>query len=76
MLKEFLDIRRSPIKSMGNNSLKMVAETRYLGIHYGSRLNITPHVNYISTKSKEIFNHLAGIPKTTLGLNTKTMRTL
>lgn len=73
LLKGSLDTRRPPIESMGNNLLKMIAETKYLGIHYGSRLNITPHVNYIN---KEIFNHLAGISKTTWGLNTKTMWTL
>lgn len=76
LLKGILDIRRPPIVPVGNKSLRMVAETKYLGMYIGTRLNITPHINYISSKGKEIFNKLASTAKATWGLNSKTMRTL
>ena len=75
LLKSILDIRRPPTVPIGNKQLRMVADTKYLGIYIGTRLNITPHINYISNKGKEIFN-LASTAKTTWGLNSKTMKTL
>lgn len=76
LLKGLLDIRRPPTVPIGNTSLKMVANTRYLGIHYGTRFNITAHVNYVSNKSREILNNLAKVAKTTWGLNTKSIKTI
>ncbi|KAK9302499.1 hypothetical protein QLX08_005558 [Tetragonisca angustula] len=41
LLKDILDIRRPPTVPIGNKSLRMVADTKYLGMYIGTRLNIT-----------------------------------
>ena len=55
LLKGFLDIKRPPVVKIGNTSMKMNPKARYLGIIFGSRLNITPHIDYITTKPKRLF---------------------
>lgn len=70
LLKGFLDIKRPPTIRMGDKTLKIVAEITYLGVHYGVRLNITPHINYICQKSKKTFNQLASVPRGRWGINT------
>lgn len=76
LVKGFLDITRPPTVKVGNKSLKMPQSARYLGIQFGTRYNITPHINYITTKSRNIFNSLSHIAKSQWGLNHNSMKTL
>ena len=74
LLKGFLDIKRPPTIKMYGKSLKMVAETK--GIHFGTRMNITPHINHISQKGRKVFSQLAGVARVQWGLSTGVMETL
>ncbi|KAK9295481.1 hypothetical protein QLX08_010208 [Tetragonisca angustula] len=74
LLKGFLDIKRPPIVKIGDKSLKMNSKVRYLGVHFGTRLNVTPHVDYITTKTRNIFSGLVKLAKAHWGLNTKIIR--
>ena len=76
LLKGFLDIRRPPTVKIGSRSLRMVSESRYLGVTYGTRMNITPHINYIYNKSKTILSQFARVAKSTWGLNNSIMESL
>ncbi|KAI4474758.1 hypothetical protein M0802_015459 [Mischocyttarus mexicanus] len=76
LLKGYLDIKRPPTIPLGDRSLRMVAETKYLGVILGTRFNMTAHVNYISNKSKMVFSSLARVAKTNWGLGCKVMKTI
>lgn len=76
LTKGFLDNRRPPTIYIANRSLKMPLCTRYLGIHFGARFNITPHIDEITTRSKKIFDKLSRIAKTHWGLNHRCMSTI
>lgn len=73
LVKGFLDTRRPPTVKIGQISLKMPQSVRYLGLHFGPRLNVTPHVKQITDKSKKIFNRLACIAKAHWGVGFKSM---
>lgn len=49
---------------------------RYLGVKFGSRLNVTPLVNYITAKTRNRFGRLVNLAKAHWGLNTKIIRTI
>ena len=76
LLKGFLDIKRPPTVKIGDKSLKMNSKVRYLGVHFGTRLNVTPHVDYITTKARNIFSGLVRLAKAHWGLNTRIIRIL
>lgn len=76
LLKGTLDIRRPPTVKIHDTSMKMVQSTTYLGLHIGTRFNITPHVNHICNKTKKIFNLLVHVARAKWGINTKNMNTL
>lgn len=76
LIKGFLDIKRPPTVKIEGKSLKMVPTAKYLGIHFGTRLNITPHINSITNKTKQIFSRLAHVAKAHWGINYKNMHTL
>lgn len=76
LLKGMLDIKRPPTVKVGNSSLRMVPTAKYLGVHLGTRLNITPHVKYVANKSKQVFNKLAHIARAHWGVNYVTMSAL
>ena len=76
MLKGFLDIKRPPTVKIGDKSLKMNSKVRYFGVHFGTRLNVTPHVDYITTKARNIFSGLVKLAKAHWGLNTRIIRIL
>lgn len=76
LLKGLLDIRRPPTVKIGTTSLKMKPVVKYLGVKFGTRLNIMPHIHHISEKSKKTFNALATIAKANWGLNNKTLVTI
>lgn len=74
--KGFMDIRRPPTVKIEQKSLKMVPTAKYLGVKFGTRLNITPHIEYIVNKTKIIFNKLAHVARAHWGINQKSMSTL
>lgn len=76
LLKGFLDIRRPPTIRIGNTTIKMKPTVRYLGVHFGTRLNVTPHVNYITTKARSTFGKLVNLAKAHWGLDTKIITTI
>lgn len=76
LLKGFLDIRRPPTVRIGNSSMKMTPVARYLGVHFGTRFNVAPHVQHITSKSKRIFNKLSHLAKAHWGITHKNMMTL
>lgn len=76
LLKGFLDIKRPPTVKIGQVSMKMSPTVRYLGVHFGTRFNITPHIHYITSKSKNIFNKLSHIAKAHWGITYKNMTIL
>ena len=49
---------------------------RYLGVKFGSRLNVIPLVNYITAKTRNMFGRLVNLAKAHWGLNTKIIRTI
>ncbi|KAG7196382.1 hypothetical protein KM043_018806 [Ampulex compressa] len=76
LLKGSLDTRRPPTVKVGAVSLKLNTTVRYLGIHFGTRLNISPHVTQICNKARRLVNRLSIVAKTHWGLNCRTMRSL
>ena len=76
LMKGFLDIRRPPTIKIETSTLKMRPVVRYLGIHLGTRMNITPHINYITEKSRNVFAGLVKLAKEKWGLTTKIIRSL
>lgn len=76
LLKGFLDIKRPPTVRIQNCSMKMASVVRYLGIHFGTRLNVAPHIHYITSKSKLIFNKLSHLAKAHWGITHRNMMTL
>ena len=76
MLRGFLDIKSPPTVKIGDKSLKMNSKVRYFGVHFGTRLNVTPHVDYITTKARNIFSGLVKRAKAHWGLNTRIIRIL
>ena len=54
----------------------MKPTVRYLGVYFGSRLNVTPHVNYITAKTRNVFGRLVNLTKAHWGLDTKIIRTI
>ncbi|KAI4472524.1 hypothetical protein M0802_016736 [Mischocyttarus mexicanus] len=76
LLKGFLDIRRPPTVRLGEKSLKMDAETKYLGVFIGTRFNMSAHITHVSNKSKVIFSKLASVAKANWGLSTNTMKAI
>ena len=44
LLKGSLDIRRPPTTKIAPTTMKMKPVVRYLGIHLGTRMNITLHI--------------------------------
>lgn len=76
LLKGYLDTKRPPTVRVYNKTIRMVDETRYLGVKFGSRLGITPHVNYISNKSRKTFSQLAAVARARWGISSGIMETL
>lgn len=76
LLKGFMDTKRPPTVKIGQTSMKMATTVKYLGVHLGTRLNITPHIKHITSKSKTIFNKLSHIAKAHWGITHKNMMTL
>lgn len=76
LIKGFLDIRRPPLVKVADKSLKMKPIVRYLGVYFGTRFNVAPHVNYIATKTRNMFNKLSQIAKARWGLNHRSMTVL
>ena len=76
LLKGFLDIKRPPVVKIGNTSMKMNPKARYLGIIFGSRLSISPHIDYITAKTKRLFAGFSKLAREHWGLNTKVLRTI
>lgn len=76
LAKGFLDINRPPTVKIAGQSIKMKRVVKYLGISFGPRLNISPHIDHISAKSKKIFHSIARIAKTHWGLNYRTLNIL
>lgn len=76
LLKGFLDIKRPPTIKIEDTSLKMKNKVRYLGVHFGTRLNITPHIEHITAKARNLFAGLTKLAREHWGLTTKTIRTI
>lgn len=76
LIKGFLDIKRPPTVKIEQKSLKMTSAARYLGVHLGTRLNITPHVHHITDRTKQVFNKLAHVARAHWGINFRNMLTL
>ena len=52
----------------------MKLTNRYLGVKFGSRLNVTPLVNYITAETRNRFGRLVNLAKAHWGINTKIIR--
>lgn len=76
LVKGFLDIKRPPTIRIGSGTIRMKKEVKYLGVAFGPRLNVTPHINAITTKAKNTFHSLARIASKNWGLNYQTLSTL
>lgn len=76
LVKGSLNIRRPPSVEIGNRSLRMPSAVHYLGVHFGARFNITPHVQYLNQKSKITFNKFSQTAKKHWGLHYKSMSIL
>lgn len=76
LLKGFLDIKRPPTVKIGQSSMRMASAVRYLGVHFGLRFNITPHIKHITRKSKTTFNRLSHIARAHWGISYRNMMTL
>lgn len=76
LLKGFLDIKRPPTVKIDKISMKMAPTVRYLGVHFGTRFNIAPHIHHITHKSKAIFNKLSHVAKAHWGITYRNMITL
>ena len=62
-MKEFIDIKRPPTTRIGSVTMKMRPVFRYLGIYLGTRMNITPNINYITQESRKLFASLTKLAK-------------
>lgn len=76
LLKGFLDIKRPPTVKIGDKSVKMKSKVRYLGIHFGTRFSIQPHIDYITEKTRKLFSGFVKLAKEHWGLNTRIIRTI
>ena len=76
LLKGSLDIRRLPTTKIGPTTMKMKPIVRYLSIHKGTRMNITPHIKYVTEKSKNLFAEFVKLVREHWGLDTKIIRTI
>ena len=74
LLKGFFDIRKPPTTKIGSTTMKMKPVIRYLGIHLGTRMNITPHIKYVTEKSRNLFAGLVKLAIEHWGLNTRIIR--
>ena len=76
LLKGFLDIRRPPTVKIEDKSMKVNTKVRYLRIHFGTRLNVTPHIEFITAKTRNIFSGFIKLAKAHWGLNTRIIKTM
>ena len=63
LLKGFLDIKRPPTVKINCTSLKMRPTVRYLGVKFGTRLNVKPHID-ITTKARNLFSGFMKLART------------
>ena len=75
-MKEFIDIKRPPTTRIGSVTMKMRPVFRYLGIYLGTRMNITPNINYITQESRNLFASLTKLAKEKWRLSTNILRIL
>ena len=76
LLKGSLEIRRPPTTKIDPTTMKMKPVVRYLGIHLGTRMNITLHIKYVTEKSKNLFAGFVKLVREHWGLDTKIIRTI
>ena len=75
-MKGFIDIKRPSTTRIGSVTMKMRPIVRYLGVYLGTRMNITPNINYITEKSRNLFASLAKLAKEKWRLSTNILRIL
>lgn len=68
LLKGFLDVRRPPIIRVGGLGLKFSDKVRYLGVLFGTRLSVGPHVSFVCSKSKTLFYKLSQVARANWGI--------
>lgn len=64
--------KKTPTIKLGNIKIKFQESVRYLGVHFGVRMSITPHCEYLQGKIKPFFNKLRRLSGTDWGLNFST----
>ncbi|XP_050670435.1 uncharacterized protein LOC126969152 [Leptidea sinapis] len=70
-------LKVTPIQiTMGGESIKMVTETKILGLIIDHRLSFKPHVADVCRKATAIYGQLSRAAKTTWGLNPEVVRTI
>lgn len=70
------DLKRNPTIKIGNKNIRKGDSVRYLGVHFGKKLNIEAHISKISDKCNVLFNKFGAVSKATWGLKYKCMKTL
>ena len=54
----------------------MQHKIRYLGVHFGTRLNIIPHIDYMTSKVRKLISGFIKLARAHWRLNTKAIRTI
>lgn len=75
LLKGFLDLRPHTVK-IDQTSLRMNSKVRYLSVYFGTRLNKSPHIDFITAKTRNLFARFVKFAKAHWGFNTKIIRTI
>lgn len=68
LFKGILDVRRPPTIKVGGLSLRFSERVQYLGVCFGLRLSVGPHVSFVCTKSKQLFYNFSQIAKANWGI--------
>lgn len=71
LLKGILDKHRPPKITVGGLSLRFSDRVKYLGVFFGPRLSVGPHVSFVCSKGKNMFYKLSQVAHANWGIRYK-----
>lgn len=67
---------RPPTIRIGKQTIKFKPKLRYLGVHFGNQMSVSPHCSHIGNRTMKLFGKLARLASSQWKLQHKILSTL